>query len=195
MSIVSLRIVVLGGPKCGKTSLILNHGSESDAGEDIPLLCDPFDYNKMIDNVPVATRLLDTRPGLDGRPLRQDHYGTARAALLLFSVDSLESVRYLREEAYPELIHERAGIPIFLMATKMDLREDSQTLSSMNTTLGRGPLTSEEGSNLASEFNAVEYFETSARDIEGLTRTMLLLIRSGLATTTETKSKDKCIVM
>lgn len=60
------------------------------------------------------------------------------------------------------MAHFCEGVPIVLVGTKIDLREDQATLSLM-AAQGTKPITSAEGSQIAKEIGASRYLECSAK--------------------------------
>ena len=87
--------------------------------------------------------------------------------LLCFSVVSPSSFDNIKTKWYPEINHHCAEAKTLLVGTKMDLREDKETLENLKGT----PLPTKEQANaLAKEIGAEKYLECSALTQEGLTQ-------------------------
>lgn len=61
----------------------------------------------------------------------------------------------------PEIRHHCNDVPIVLVGTKTDLREDSETLTQL-AQLGHSPVRREQGIKMANKIKAVKYVECSA---------------------------------
>lgn len=67
----------------------------------------------------------------------------------------------------PEIRHHCNDVPIILVGTKIDLREDRETLSQLAQT-GLSPVKKEQGQKMANKIKAVKYLECSALTQSGL---------------------------
>jgi Rho family protein len=70
-------------------------------------------------------------------------------------------------------------VPLLLICTKTDLRNDPQTLSLM-AAQGTTPITPLEGEKVAKEIGARRYLECSARDGRGVREVFDAAVREGL---------------
>jgi Ras-related C3 botulinum toxin substrate 1 len=68
---------------------------------------------------------------------------------------------------YPEIKHHCPDAPILLIGTKLDLREDKETLAQLGEQ-GMSPIKREQGQRLANKIRAVKYLECSALTQRGL---------------------------
>ena len=87
--------------------------------------------------------------------------------LLCFSVISPTSFSNIRSKWWPEVSHHCPQAKMILVGTKMDLREDRETLDGLKRK-GLAPITTAEGQSLAQEIGAVAYMECSALTQRGL---------------------------
>merc|ERR1711974_466669 len=67
----------------------------------------------------------------------------------------------------PEIQHHAPGVPILLVGTKSDLRNDDATLSTLNAR-GASVVQASAAEGMAKEIGAVKYLECSALTQEGL---------------------------
>lgn len=67
----------------------------------------------------------------------------------------------------PEISHYAEGKSIILVGTKSDLREDEYALERLNS-LGKLPITSQQGKKLKKEIGAIDYIECSSLSEEGI---------------------------
>lgn len=68
---------------------------------------------------------------------------------------------------YPEIKHHCPDAPMILVGTKIDLREDKETLNVLSEQ-GLSPIKREQGQKLANKIRAVKYLECSALTQRGL---------------------------
>lgn len=110
----------------------------------------------MVDGRPVSLGLWDTAGQEDYDRLRPLSYPQTDVFLICFSVVSPPSYENVRSKWYPEVAHHAPNIPIVLVGTKLDLREDASTIQWLQ---GRRqqPVTWSQGTQLAKEIHAVQY--------------------------------------
>ena len=92
---------------------------------------------------------------------------------------------------YPEVSHHCAKVPIVLVGTKLDLREDKETVDKLRQKHKCGPITYEQGLAKAKEINAFKYLECSALTQKGLKQVFDEAIRAVLNPSPRTKPKSK----
>ena len=68
---------------------------------------------------------------------------------------------------YPEIAHHCPGVPIILVATKTDLRDDGDTLKVLKSRM-QAPVSYVQGLALARDIAAIKYLECSAKSQKGL---------------------------
>ncbi len=107
--------------------------------------------------------------------------------LLVFSIISPSSFENVSSKWLPELQHYCPKIPIVLVGTKSDLREDKQILKYLNEKR-QTPITYEQGLQKAKECGA-KYMECSAYTQRGLNAVFDEAIRSVLHPLTDKKKK------
>ena len=83
---------------------------------------------------------------------------------MLVSPASFESVR---GKWYPEVRHHCPNVPIILVGTKLDLREDEETIEKLKEKR-LAPITYPQGLAMAKDVGAAKYLECSAMTQEGL---------------------------
>lgn len=98
------------------------------------------------------------------RPLS---YPDTNVFIVCFSVVNPNSYDNVKSKWVPELKHHCAEAPIILVGTKIDLREDKQTLKKL-AEKDLKPITQEQGIKLKGEIGAYSYCECSAKTQEGL---------------------------
>jgi Ras-related C3 botulinum toxin substrate 1 len=87
--------------------------------------------------------------------------------LVCFSIVNPSSFENVRAKWYPEVSHHCPRAPLILVGTKLDLREDPETLTKLESKR-QAPITYEQGMQMSKEIGAVKYMECSALTQKGL---------------------------
>lgn len=151
----------------------------------------------MAEGQPVSLGLWDTAGQEDYDRLRPLSYPNTDVFLICFSIDDPGSYANVRAKWFPEITHHldstAAGdgkrAKIILVGTKLDLREDSETLDRLNRA-GTAPITYQQGVQMAKEIGAVRYMECSALTQQGLKAIFDEAIRVVLFPTREEKDAE-----
>ena len=91
---------------------------------------------------------------------------------------------------YPEVSHHCPNTPIVLVGTKLDLRDDKETIEKLREKK-LVPLTYPNGLQMAKEISAVKYLECSALTQKGLKTVFDEAIRAVLCPSRPIKKKSK----
>merc|ERR1712071_553015 len=89
--------------------------------------------------------------------------------LICFSLVNPASFENVRAKWYPEVRHHCPNTPIILVGTKLDLRDDKDTVEKLKDKK-LSPITYPQGLAMAKEVGAVKYLECSALTQKGLRR-------------------------
>ena len=77
------------------------------------------------------------------------------------------SFENVRAKWYPEVRHHCPNVPIILVGTKLDLREDKETIEKLKEKQ-LAPITYPQGLSMANDVGAVKYLECSALTQKGI---------------------------
>jgi len=163
----SIKLVVVGDGAVGKTCLLISYTSNSFPSEYVPTVFDNYSANVMVDNRTVSLGLWDTAGQEDYDRLRPLSYPQTDVFLICFSVISPTSFSNVKSKWWPEVTHHCPNSKIILVGTKLDLRDDKETIDRLKEK-GFSPITPAEGQQLAKEIGAVTYMECSALTQKGL---------------------------
>jgi len=163
----AIKCVVVGDGAIGKTCLLISYTTNAFPGEYIPTVFDNYSANVMVDKKPINLGLWDTAGQEDYDRLRPLSYPQTDVFLVGFSVISPASFENVRAKWIPEIQHNCPTTPMLLVGTKLDMREDKETLNRL-AEKKLAPISTEQGNQMAKEIRAVKFMECSALTQKGL---------------------------
>ncbi|BAT76120.1 hypothetical protein LR48_Vigan01g239100 [Vigna angularis] len=155
-----IKCVTVGDGAVGKTSMLICYTSNKFPTDYVPTVFDNFSANVVVEGTTVNLGLWDTAGQEDYNRLRPLSYRGADVFVLAFSLVSHASYENVLKKWVPELQHFAPGIPVVLVGTKLDLREDKHYLAEHP---GLVAVTSEQGEELRKLVGATYYIECSSK--------------------------------
>ncbi|KAL5481559.1 hypothetical protein EMCRGX_G021749 [Ephydatia muelleri] len=157
----ALKCCVVGDGAVGKTCLLISYTTNNVPGDYVPTVFDNFSANVMIDGKPINLGLWDTAGQEDYDRLRPLSYPQTDVFIICFSLVSPASYENVRAKWYPEVSHHCPNTPIVLVGTKMDLRDDRDTVRTLKEN-HMSPISYPQGLLMQKEIGAAKYMECSA---------------------------------
>ncbi|EDR00323.1 uncharacterized protein LACBIDRAFT_240706 [Laccaria bicolor S238N-H82] len=164
---ISKKLVIVGDGTVGKTCLLIRSVKGFFPEIYVPTVFENHVQEFDFDQVKIQLALWDTASQCDYDGLRPLSYIDADVILIAFAVDSQDSFDNITEKWFEEVTRWCPGVPIFLVACKMELRHDPQTINTLSA-YGMEPVTQEQGMSLAQKIGASYYGETSAKNGHGV---------------------------
>ncbi|KAF6174339.1 hypothetical protein GIB67_040832 [Kingdonia uniflora] len=155
-----IKCVTVGDGAVGKTCMLISYTSNTFPTDYVPTVFDNFSANVVVDGNTVNLGLWDTAGQEDYNRLRPLSYRGADVFLLAFSLISKASYENVAKKWIPELRHYAPGVPIILVGTKLDLRDDKQFFIDHP---GAVPITTVQGEELKKVIGAPYYIECSSK--------------------------------
>ncbi|KAL9650049.1 hypothetical protein ABK040_003167 [Willaertia magna] len=157
MSSKEIKVVTVGDGAVGKTCLLWVYANNSFPEQYVPTVFDNYKTTVSLDGRTVKLELWDTAGQEEYDRLRPLSYPGTQVFLICFSSVDETSYSNIKTKWYPEVNHHTSGVPIILVATKVDLRDNG------DTTQGSDRITTQMGEILRQEIGAVKYVECSAK--------------------------------
>jgi len=190
----NIKCVIVGDGAVGKTCLLISYTTNAFPGEYIPTVFDNYSANVMVDGRPVNLGLWDTAGQEDYDRLRPLSYPQTDVFLVAFSIISPHSFDNVKSKWWPEIQHHAPGVPIILVGTKSDLRNDQSMIQQLQAK-GMSIITSTEAAGRADDIGAVKYLECSALTQEGLKNVFDEAIRAALNKPKANQKKGGCTLL
>uniref|UniRef100_A0A3Q3J9M3 Rho-related GTP-binding protein RhoG n=1 Tax=Monopterus albus TaxID=43700 RepID=A0A3Q3J9M3_MONAL len=163
----SVKCVVVGDGAVGKTCLLISYTTGAFPKEYIPTVFDNYSSQVTVDGRIISLNLWDTAGQEEYDRLRTLSYPQTNVFIICFSISSPASYENVKHKWHPEVSHHCPGVPILLVGTKSDLRNDAEIqrkLKEQNQT----PVTHQQGAALARQIHAIRYMECSALNQDGI---------------------------
>jgi len=197
----AIKCVVVGDGAVGKTCLLISYASNTFPEDYVPTVFDNYNANVVYNNKKqVSLGLWDTAGQEDYDRIRPLSYPDTDVFLVCYSVVNPNSYDNVTTKWVPELRHHCATAPIVLVGTKIDLRNDEETLKKLSQK-DMKPINQEQGLKLCEEIQAFSYVECSAKTKDGLKVVFndaieaVMKHNSSSTSSTTGKKKKPCLVM
>jgi len=196
MTLETVKCVVIGDGATGKTSMLISYTTNNFSNDYIPTVFDNYSTNVMVDGHAFNLGLWDTAGQAEYDRLRPLSYPQTDVFLLCFSVVSRASFDNVALKWHPEVNHHAGGVPVVLVGTMADLREDRAALEKLRARNDK-PITFEDAMRKSKQIGAAKYLECSALTQKGLGTVFTEAIRVVMAARhpPPTKKKDRCIIL
>jgi Ras-related C3 botulinum toxin substrate 1 len=152
-----VKCVVIGGAAVGKTCLLISYTRNYFPGEGTPTLFDDNSDNVIVDRKPINLQLWDTAAQQNYDHLCSLSYCQADVFLLCFSVTSPASYENVRTKWDPEVQHHSPNANVLVVGTKIDLREDPDTLQSLKEK-NLEPISQQMGENVHTKCTGLQVY-------------------------------------
>uniref|UniRef100_A0A1D1ZE65 Rac-like GTP-binding protein 2 n=1 Tax=Anthurium amnicola TaxID=1678845 RepID=A0A1D1ZE65_9ARAE len=160
-----IKCVTVGDGAVGKTCMLICYTSNKFPTDYVPTVFDNFSANVSVDGSIVNLGLWDTAGQEDYSRLRPLSYRGADIFVLAFSLISRASYENVLKKWMPELRRFAPNVPIVLVGTKLDLREDKVYLADHP---GASVITTSQGEELRKQIGAAAYIECSSKSQQNI---------------------------
>eukprot|EP01095_Lingulamoeba_sp_RSL-Kostka_P008287 TRINITY_DN273_c0_g1_i2.p1 TRINITY_DN273_c0_g1~~TRINITY_DN273_c0_g1_i2.p1 ORF type:complete len:208 (+),score=75.94 TRINITY_DN273_c0_g1_i2:38-625(+) len=190
-----VKCVVVGDSAVGKTTFLYSYVNNKFPDEYIPTVMDKYSADVIVDGAQVNLTILDTAGQEDYDRLRPLSYPQTDIFFLMYSVDNPSSYETIQKKYASEVKDNCPNVPIIVIATKTDLREDEETINLLSEkTLA--PVSEEDGRNLSEKIGAGGYLECSALKNKGMNDFLrdVFEISSQKSSNNDNPKGSKCII-
>ncbi|XP_038150539.1 ras homolog family member Ua [Cyprinodon tularosa] len=188
-----VKCVLVGDGAVGKTSLVVSYTTNGYPTEYVPTAFDNFSAVVSVDGQPVKLQLCDTAGQDEFDRLRPLCYTSADVFMLCFSVVSPASFQNVPEKWVPEIRKHAPFVPLVLVGTQCDLREDVKVLIDLAKYRER-PVDPTDARECAMEIGAVAYMECSSltqKNLKEVFDTAILASLQKYSSRKHSRSKQK----
>ena len=147
------KIVILGDPKTGKTSIVRRFTEGSVPTEYTPTYFENSKKRVTLKKEKIDLNIFDAGGDEKFDNIRPLNYTGSDVFIITFALDNHASLQNVVKKWAPEISHLN-GVPIILVGNKEDKRSDSTR---------KDIVSFKEGINVRDHINAVEYIECSAK--------------------------------
>ncbi|XP_074672727.1 rho-related GTP-binding protein RhoG isoform X1 [Strix aluco] len=161
--------------------------------EYIPTVFDNYSAQNTVDGRTINLNLWDTAGQEEYDRLRTLSYPQTNVFIICFSIASPPSYENVKHKWYPEVCHHCPSVPILLVGTKKDLRNNPETMKRLKEQ-NQAPITTQQGVSLSKQIRAVKYLECSALNQEGIKDVFTEAVRAVL-NPVPAKPKKPCVLL
>ncbi|XP_059188518.1 rho-related GTP-binding protein RhoA-C-like [Centropristis striata] len=179
MAAVTKKLLIVGDPVCGKTCLLIVFSKDWFSEVFVPKVFENYVADIEVDGKQVELALWDTSDLEDYVRLRPLYYRDTDVILMCFSIDRPDSLENIPEKWIPEVKRFCPNVPIILVGTKKDLRNDEHTRRKL-AKMKQEPVKSDEARDMANRINAFGYLECSAKTKDGVKEVFEMAARAAL---------------
>ncbi|XP_075436688.1 rho-related GTP-binding protein RhoG [Ascaphus truei] len=189
----SIKCVVVGDGAVGKTCLLICYTTNAFPKEYIPTVFDNYSAQSTVDGRTVSLNLWDTAGQEEYDRLRTLSYPQTNVFIICFSIASPPSYENVKHKWYPEVSHHCPNVPIMLVGTKKDLRNNPDIAKKLKEQ-SQVPITVQQGVNLSKQIHAVKYMECSALNHDGIKEVFMESVQAVL-NPNPVKVKKPCFIL
>jgi Ras-related C3 botulinum toxin substrate 1 len=189
-----IKCVVVGDGAVGKTCLLWVYAKQSFPEDYVPTVFDNYSTNVKVSGRTINLGLWDTAGQEDYDRLRPLSYPGTSVFLICFSVENPASYDNVKQKWYPEVSQHCPNVPIILVGTKCDLRNDPAVIQKLNAK-NQKMKTPADGEELRRVIKAIKYLECSAKTQEGVKAVFDDCIRAVLFARPKKSSGGTCQVL
>ena len=140
---------------------MISYTTNAFPNEYIPTVFENYNSSLVVDDTKINLGLWDTAGQEDYDRLRPLSYPSTDVFLVCFSVIAPASYDNVEGKWKPEIDQHCPNVPIILVGTKIDIRDDQEQLKRLQDK-NIIPITEERGQELCQRIGAVKYIECSA---------------------------------
>ncbi|KAI8804074.1 P-loop containing nucleoside triphosphate hydrolase protein [Cladochytrium replicatum] len=185
MAEIRRKLVIVGDGACGKTCLLIVFSKGHFPEVYVPTVFENYVADITVDGKKVELALWDTAGQEDYDRLRPLSYPDSHVILICFAIDSPDSLDNVQEKWISEVLHFCSGLPILLVACKLDRREELRQKNLPH-------LTYEQGFSVSQKIGAKKYIECSAKRGDGVQEVFMEATRQALNYHKSQRPSKKC---
>ncbi|KAJ3666250.1 hypothetical protein Zmor_001703 [Zophobas morio] len=187
------KLIIVGDGACGKTCLLIAFAADKFDEQYVPTVFENYVADIEVGGKNIELVLWDTSGQEAYDRLRPIQYPDTDVVLICFSVTWRVSLENVPVKWWPEVKHFCPNVPILLIGTKSDLRDDKKALEKLEK-MKKRPVTREDAETVAKSIEAITYLECSAKTRSNV---HAVFAEAAKATISEQRKrkKHKCVLI
>lgn len=186
----SVRCAAVGDTDVGKTCLLFTYNKKIFPKEYIPSIYHIYSTQVSVHDHTVNLEFIDSSGSEVYDSFRPLCYNGVNIFIICFSIASPTSYENVKKKWFPEVKHHCPNVPIVLVGTKTDLRDNQQILEKLKEQ-NQITVTQQQGNEMAKQINAVKYVECAAVTQDGLDDVFDEVVRTFLSHS----AKKTCVLL
>jgi len=164
----AIKVALVGDGTVGKTCILMSYICQAFLEDYVPTMFDNFSAIEEVDGELVNVILWDTAGQEDYETIRTTTcFPNTHIFIVCFSVVHPDSFHNVKQKWLEELRKAAPDTPFILVGTKIDLRDDEETVKKLQEK-NKEPISEKVGKKRAKEIKAKFYLECSARDVSSV---------------------------
>ncbi|XP_064649422.1 ras-like GTP-binding protein Rho1 [Lineus longissimus] len=155
------KLVIVGDGECGKTCLLIVFSRDEFPAGYVPTVFETYVADIAFEGKQMELALWDTAGQEDFDRLRPLSYPDTDVLIICYSIANPDSLENVWENWIKEVKHFCPDVPVVLVGTKKDLRNDPDTIHDL-AKWKKKVVTTEEGEEMAAKIGAKAFMEVSA---------------------------------
>ncbi|CAI2380695.1 unnamed protein product [Moneuplotes crassus] len=194
---ISIKCVIVGDSKVGKTSILMSYGEDTMPDGHIPTVFENYTVAVKVDDQVVSLSLWDTAPHEEYDRLRPLSYPGTDVFIICYSVTDSKSFKNVMDKWVPEIKKNCSPTPIVLVGNKIDADKDKSNMhESISNT--RSSNTMESCCDVLDQNDISSIITTSAATKENLDHLFETVIKVAIKhkykSEEPNKKKKRCII-
>ncbi|KAG8223923.1 hypothetical protein J437_LFUL003730 [Ladona fulva] len=186
-----IKCVVVGQEDVGKTCLLVTYVNGEYPAQNVPKVANNYNKTETVDGKAYEIELLDTAGPAEFDRFRPLSYPQCDVFLVCFSVGSIDSFEVVSKKWVPEVRTHCPGVPVILVGTQADLRDDQGDDDDEDSFV-----TEKEATNMVKALDLYAYYEVSAINQTGVKGLFELAIKAAVESRAMNKPrKSRCSLL
>ena len=191
-----VKCVIVGDGAVGKSCMLLSYTQDSFPVEEVLTVFDNYVTYVMVNGRPISLGLWDTAGQVEYDRLRPLSYRNTDVFIICYSTTSHTSLENARTKWLPEIRGHCPNTPVVLVGTMCDVRKNSKDHKRLQSKgLECTFVDADNAKKVGKQLGAARVMQCSAKTQKGLKKVFDETIRVALATRSNPKKRNECVLL